>query len=161
MSAEQNFHTVRGYQLLNAEDRVLTPSMEDYLEMIYRICAEAGFARVNQLADRLNVRPSSATKVVQKLSELGLVTYEKYGTIGLSKQGKELGKFLLQRHEIIQEFLHNLGIEEMLLKDTELIEHDVSRSTLEFIKIFNEFFAEHPQIKTRYDQYRMQRQKKP
>lgn len=50
-----------------------------------------------------------------------------------------------------------MGIEEMLLKDTELIEHDVSRSTLEFIKIFNEFFVEHPQIKTRYDQYRMQR----
>ena len=76
MSTDQQFHTVRGYQLLNAEGRVLTSGMEDYLEMIYRICLEAGFVRISQLAERLSVRPSSATKVVQKLSDLGLVDYE-------------------------------------------------------------------------------------
>lgn len=159
VSIEEDFHTVRGYQLLSDEKKVLTSSMEDYLEMIYRISREEGEVRVNQLAERLNVRPSSATKVVQKLSKLGLVTYEKYGAVGLSRQGKVLGEFLLQRHEVIQEFLQNLGIEEMLLKDTELIEHDVSHSTLEYIKIFNQFFAEHPQIKNRYDQYRREKLK--
>ncbi|HHX01348.1 MAG TPA: MarR family transcriptional regulator [Firmicutes bacterium] len=153
MGVDQQFHTVRGYQLLNAEGKVLTSGMEDYLEMIYRICQETGFVRVNQLAERLNVRPSSATKVVQRLSELGLVEYEKYGSISLSEQGKHLGEFLLSRHKTIQEFLGNLGITEMLLQDTELIEHDVSHSTLEYIKLFNQFFMDYPEIKKRYQQY--------
>ena len=30
------FHTVRGYQLLEQNKSVLTSAMEDYLEMIYR-----------------------------------------------------------------------------------------------------------------------------
>ena len=61
--------------MLNSEDKILTSSLEDYLEMIYRICLEDGYARINQLADKLNVRPSSTTKVVQKLCELKLVDY--------------------------------------------------------------------------------------
>lgn len=153
MSTDQQFHTVRGYQLLNAEGRVLTSGMEDYLEMIYRICLEAGFVRISQLAERLSVRPSSATKVVQKLSDLGLVDYEKYGRITLTEHGGHLGEFLYARHKTIQEFLGNLGITERLLQDTELIEHDVSYSTLEYIQVFNQFFADYPEIKEHYFDY--------
>ncbi|HOC09946.1 MAG TPA: DtxR family transcriptional regulator, partial [Bacillota bacterium] len=59
MNNEREFRTVRGYQILDAESKALTASMEDYLEMIYRTCGEEGYARVNRLAERLNVRPSS------------------------------------------------------------------------------------------------------
>ena len=69
MKTNKEFHTVRGYQMLSSESKVLTSSMEDYLEMIYRIYLDDGYARINQLADKLNVRPSSTT--VQKLYELG------------------------------------------------------------------------------------------
>jgi len=31
------FHTVRGYQLIEQEKKLLTSAMEDYLEMIFRI----------------------------------------------------------------------------------------------------------------------------
>ena len=51
VSIEEDFHTVRGYQLLSAEKKVLTSSMEDYLEMIYRISREEGEVRVNQSAN--------------------------------------------------------------------------------------------------------------
>jgi DtxR family Mn-dependent transcriptional regulator len=130
LKKERGFYTVRGYQMLNAENKTLTSSMEDYLEMICRTCREEGYVRVNQLAEMLNVRPSSTTKVIQKLNALGLVDYQKYGIIQPTEEGKAIGDFLLKRHEIIEEFLGILGIEETRLKDTEMIEHDVSLNTL-------------------------------
>lgn len=155
MKIDREFHTVRGYQMLNSEDKILTSSLEDYLEMIYRICLEDGYARINQLADKLNVRPSSTTKVVQKLCELKLVDYQRYSIIQLTEEGKEIGEFLLKRHEIIQEFLKNLGIEQTLLKDTELIEHDVSLSTLQSIYILNKFLSQNPEVKKQYEAFRI------
>ena len=154
MKTSKGFYTVRGYQMLNAENRLLTSSMEDYLEMIYRICIEEEYVRIKQLAYRLHVRPSSATKVVQKLGELDLVDYEKYGAIKLTEAGREVGEFLLKRHEIIQEFLKNLGIEETLLKDTELIEHDISLSTLQSMESFNQFLSYNEYIKEQYKVFR-------
>jgi len=151
---EKEFHTVRGYQILNAEDKLLTSSMEDYLEMIYRICLEEGYIRINQLAEKLNVRPSSATKVVKKLRELGLVDYQRYGIVQLTKEGEDIGAFLLKRHIIIEEFLRNLGIEETLLKDTEMIEHDVSINTLGSIHVLNQFFIKNPDIVERYKSFK-------
>lgn len=154
MQKNKDFYTVRGYQMLNSENKLLTSSMEDYLEMIYRICLEEGYVRINQLALKLNVRPSSTTKIVQRLSELNLVDYKRYGIIKLTDEGKELGEYLLKRHEIIQEFLKNLGIEETLLRDTELIEHDVSSKTLQCIYLYNEFLTDNPDIKSKYEDYR-------
>ena len=154
MKINKEFHTVRGYQMLNSESKILTSSMEDYLEMIYRTCLDDGYARINQLADRLNVRPSSTTKVVQKLYQLGLVDYQRYGIIKLTDDGKTLGEFLLKRHEIIEEFLRNLGVGETLLKDTELIEHDVSLSALQSIDCFNKFLSDNPQVKLHYIAFR-------
>ena len=154
MKKEREFHTVRGYQMLNAENKLLTSSMEDYLEMIYRTCMEEEYVRTNQLAEKLNVRPSSTTKVIQKLRELGLVDYQKYGIIKLTEEGKDIGDFLLKRHEIIEEFLKNLGIEETRLKDTEMIEHDVSLNTLQNICILNKFLSNNPDVRKEYEIYR-------
>ena len=155
MKTNREFHTVRGYQMLNSESKVLTSSMEDYLEMIYRICSEDGYARINQLADKLNVRPSSTTKVVQRLCELDLVDYQRYGISQLTKDGKSIVEFLLERHEIIEEFLRNIGVKDTLLKDTELIEHDVSLSALEAIDSLNKFLSENSQVKKQYETYRL------
>ncbi|WP_425449129.1 metal-dependent transcriptional regulator [Dethiothermospora halolimnae] len=154
MKKERIFHTARGYQMLNSENKLLTPSMEDYLEMIYRVCLEEGYIRVNQLAARLNVRPPSVTKVVKKLKNLGLVEYEKYGVVKLTEEGKELGQFLLRRHGIIEEFLKKLGIEKTLLRDTEMIEHDVSINTLKSIHILNKFLDENPDVIKKYKKFK-------
>ena len=141
MKKKDEFYTVRGYEMINAEKKLLTSSMEDYLEMIYRISKRDGYVRMNQLAKKLNVRPSSATKIIQKLSSLGMVDYEKYGVIQLTEEGKKLGRFLLKRHNIIEEFLKQLGIEETLLKETEMIEHHISFNTLQSIHILNDFYS--------------------
>ncbi len=154
MKGKDEFYTVRGYRMINAEKELLTSSMEDYLEMIYRISKKEDYIRMNQLAKKLNVRPSSATKIVQKLKDLGMVDYKKYGIIQLTEEGEKVGRFLLKRHNIIDEFLKNIGVEDNRLKDTEMIEHGVSLSTLENIHILNKFLLDNPDIMERFEKFK-------
>ncbi len=148
MQKDKEFYTVRGYQIKNKSQ--LTTTMEDHLEMIYRICIDEDYARINQLATKLNIKPSSATKIVGKLVKHGLVDYQKYGIIKLTKEGLIVGKFLLTRHKIIEKFLINIDIEDLLLKDTEMMEHFISYNTLKNIYILNEFFISQPHILEQY-----------
>lgn len=148
------FHTVRGYQLLKQEEKLLTSAMEDYLEMIYRNIQKERYMRINTLSELLNVKPSSATKMVQKLTELGLLDYKKYGIIFLTESGRELGEFLLERHNIIEKFLESMGINENLLIETELIEHTVSANTLKSIEQLNKFFETHPEVLKEFEKFK-------
>jgi Mn-dependent DtxR family transcriptional regulator len=148
------FHTVRGYELLEQNHKLLTSAMEDYLEMIYRHSMQDGYMRLNKLAELLNVRASSASKMVQKLGESGLLKYEKYGLIILTATGREIGAFLLQRHRIVEEFLRFLGCDEDLLVQTELIEHHITSSTLNSIDILNQFFIKHQDIAEQFRKYK-------
>ncbi|WP_330680629.1 iron dependent repressor, metal binding and dimerization domain protein [Vallitalea longa] len=124
--------------------------MEDYLEMIYRICKEENYVRMNQLANRLNVRPSSSTKLVQKLSSIDLVNYKKYGLISLTKKGEEIGKFLYHRHNVIEKFLRLIGVKHNLLKDTELMEHYIKPRVLKNIEHLNYFFEDNSEVLEKY-----------
>lgn len=154
MNENREFHTVRGYQLLEQEKRVLTSSMEDYLEMIYRNSLEAGSMRINTLSELLNVRPSSTTKMVQKLTKAGMVDYQKYGIIFLTEKGKSIGEFLYNRHNIIEAFLECIGISENAFVETELIEHNISPRTLQNINLFNHFIKENPDFKERFEKFK-------
>ena len=118
-------------EYMKREDNSLTASLEDYLEMIYRLSLDTGFIRINELADALNVQPSSVTKAVQKLAEQHLVDYERYGIVILNEPGKVIGKTLLKRHNMIKDFLKLIGVaDENLLKETEKIEHTISDKTV-------------------------------
>ncbi|ADD03247.1 iron (metal) dependent repressor, DtxR family [Thermoanaerobacter italicus Ab9] len=147
---KDRFYTVRGYQIHFQKKKQLTPAMEDYIEMIYRESLKSPYTRVNLLSELLNVKAPSTTKMLQKLKEFGLVEYKKYGVVGLTEKGKEMGKFLLDRHSTVEEFLKNLGVKERLLEQTELIEHNISIETLEKMRKFNRFLKENPEIKEKY-----------
>jgi len=92
---------------------------------------EKGYARVSDIASSLSVQPSSVTKMIQKLDEKQLVTYEKYRGIVLTAKGEQLGRLMKQRHKRLEEFLRILGIgEETIQNDVEGIEHHVSPATM-------------------------------
>ena len=150
MEEPSKFHTVRGYQLLSHNKDLLTSAMEDYLEMIYRSSLVEGYMRINTISELLNVAAPSATKMVQKLTKVGLIDYKRYGIIFLTENGREIGKFLLDRHNIIEEFLGNLGVKEDLLVETELIEHSISATTLTKISLFNKFIVQNSEISKKY-----------
>jgi len=149
---DKEFYTFREY--MKKDEYLLTASMEDYLEMIYRLSRDTGFTRINDLAAALNVQPPSATKMVQKLANLGAVNYEKYGMILLSKKGEEMGGVLLERHQIVEDFLNLLGITEGVLEETEKIEHTISTGTLRSMEDFVEFFKDRPFVIEEFELYR-------
>lgn len=121
--------------------------------MIYRNSLSENYMRINTISELLNVAAPSATKMVQRLTKLGLLDYKKYGIIFLTENGREIGKFLLERHNIIEVFLKNLGVQEDLLIETELIEHNISASTLANINLFNKFLIQNPEIAKKYHEY--------
>jgi len=153
-NVEKDFHTVRGYENINLTRKLLTPSMEDYLEMIYRCSIEEDVVRLNKIAQMLNVRDSSASKMMKKLGELAFIKYEKYRVIILTEQGKNIGKYLLERHNIIKGFLEYLGGKEEVLQETELIEHILSNKTVENIYMLNMFFKENLDILEKYKKFK-------
>lgn len=136
-----------------SREKGLTSAMEDYLEMIYRSCSGGGYIRVSALSGLLNVAAPSVTKMVQNLSRAGLVDYRRYEFISLTPKGREMGEYLLRRHTIIETFLKNLGVSESLLADTELIEHDISVTTLQRFDCFNRFLASNPGVLRSYEDF--------
>lgn len=131
------YYTLRGYKIKNEE--VLSSSMEDYIEMIYRISFSSDEIRVNELSEALNVQPPSTTKMIKRLSSEGYVYYEKYGLIKLTDKGNDIGAYLLKRHKTIYEFLKVIGIENDLLEQTEKLEHAINENTLNRLKELTDF----------------------
>lgn len=80
------FFTQKGYELQNQEE--LSASMEDYLEMIYRMLQESQCVRIHALAKQLHVKPSSASKMVTALKEKGYIEFEHYGYLTATKKGR-------------------------------------------------------------------------
>jgi Mn-dependent DtxR family transcriptional regulator len=148
-----DFRTVRGYQLANRQEGLLTPALEDYLEMAYRICRKNTYARVGQLSELLNVKPSSASKMIFKLARLGYIEYDRYGVILMTGAGNELGAYLLSRHETVEKFLRLIGSGNFL-EETELVEHTLSPETVQKLRTLLDFFREHPSVMKQYDEYR-------
>lgn len=144
LGRKELFFTFREY--MKKDDDKLTASMEDYLEMIYRLSVEKGYTRTNDLAAALNVQPPSTTRMIQKMSELKLVNYEKYGIITLSLKGKTIGEALLHRHLMVEEFLELIGITRNILEETEKIEHTISVDTLQRLAGLTAFLKNNPQI---------------
>lgn len=123
-----------------------TPSMEDYLERIYFLIDEKGYARVSDIAEGLEVHPSSVTKMIQKLDKDDYLIYEKYRGLVLTSKGKKMGKRLLDRHHMLEDFLGAIGVmEENIYKDVEGIEHHLSWDSITCIESLMEYFRRHPE----------------
>ncbi len=150
------FYTVRGYELIDHSGKTLSSSMEDYLEMIYRLTSSKGYTRISDLAIALNVQPPSASKMVQKLADLAYLHYQKYGLIELSNTGKLLGEYLLYRHNIIEKFLRMLGVVEGILEETEKIEHNLSKETVNKINCLLNFFEGNSDIQEKFRNFQQE-----
>ncbi|SER16399.1 iron (metal) dependent repressor, DtxR family [Gracilibacillus ureilyticus] len=120
-----------------------TPTMEDYIEQIYLLIETKGYARVSAIAEALQVQPSSVTKMVQKLDKDEYLNYEKYQGLVLTPKGKRMGKRLVYRHELLEQFLRLIGVnEENIYTDVEGIEHHLSWNSIDRIGDLVQFLEE-------------------
>ncbi|MDO7787811.1 metal-dependent transcriptional regulator [Desulforamulus aquiferis] len=123
---------------------MLSPSLEDYLEEIYRISQSGETIRVTDIAACLNVSLPSVTRALQKLDECNYINYRRYREIVLTNKGKELGHFLVERNRIIREFLQLLGSQCDFEAEAEAMEHYLSVPTITAITKFVKFSKHNP-----------------
>jgi len=118
----------------------LSKSLEDYIEAIYIIKTEKEVVRLKDLSKKLNVKLPSANQAIKKLANKGLVIYEKYDFIRLTKDGEKIGKSIYKRHTILFKFLNGiLGVNKKTAsREACLIEHDLSPSTMNKLMKFVE-----------------------
>ena len=129
-----------------------TPSMEDHIEQIYLLIENKGYARVSDIAEALSVLPSSVTKMVQKLDKDGYLIYEKYRGLTLTVKGEKLGKRLVQRHELLEQFLRLIGVDEdKIYQDVEGIEHHLSWNSIDRIADLVQLMEEEPEVVTKLE----------
>ena len=131
--------------------RSYTASLEDYLEAIYLISLEGRRVRVTDLAGRLRVKKASVSEALIRLSKRGLIKHKRYGMVTLTAKGKLIAEKIYRRHRIFRRFLEEvLGVDgKTAERDACLIEHAVSRQTLEKIeKFMNQYLMEKGESKT-------------
>ena len=86
----------------------LSYSQEDYLEEIYNQVLKYGFAKVTGISEALNVKKASVTAALNLLSEKKLINYTPYSSITLTNQGEGLAKKILDRHNSMAAFFHEI-----------------------------------------------------
>ncbi|MFU1795830.1 metal-dependent transcriptional regulator [Paenibacillus azoreducens] len=126
---------------------MLTRAQSHCLEQIYLLSQKDGVARARDIAQNLDVGPSTITKTLQKLDQMDLIVYNKYEYIVLTPKGELVGEKIALKHEILQQFMLLLEIDpENAHTEVERIEHYVSDSTVERIKELVQFFNSNPSI---------------
>ncbi|MGE4286414.1 MAG: metal-dependent transcriptional regulator [Phycisphaerae bacterium] len=91
----------------------LTSGLEDYLEAVYMLQLDKGFARVKDIAEMLGVRAPSVTGAMQSLAERGLINYQPYEYITLTESGSQRASTVAHKHWMLKSFFSEfLRIEE-------------------------------------------------
>lgn len=133
---------------------MLSPSLEDYLEEIYRLASQQQVVRTTDIAHKLKVSLPSVTKAVKKLSRKGYLQYKRYKNIKLTAQGEQLGKFLVTRNRTLQEFLTVIDSNCNKEDEAEAMEHYLSETTVDAITILVDFFKQHPQLQRKFLEFK-------
>jgi len=84
----------------------LSPSEENYLKGIHHLSEFVeGPVTTNSLSDHLKIKPASATDMIRKFAEKGLVEYEKYKGVVLTDKGRKLSLEIIRRQRLWNVFL--------------------------------------------------------
>ena len=105
-------------------------AVEDYAKAIYSLQARAGGEPVasGDVAARLGVTPASASGMVKKLAELGLVDHVPYKGVALTADGERLALEVLRHHRLLELFLADeLGMAwDRVHDEADALEHVIS-----------------------------------
>nr|WP_092071172.1 iron dependent repressor, metal binding and dimerization domain protein [Dendrosporobacter quercicolus]NSL48406.1 MarR family transcriptional regulator [Dendrosporobacter quercicolus DSM 1736]SDM15759.1 iron (metal) dependent repressor, DtxR family [Dendrosporobacter quercicolus] len=129
---------------------MLSPSLEDYLEEIYRLSLTTETVRVTDISRKLRVSTPSVTKAMRRLLAKGFITHQKYGLIGVTEKGRIMGSFLIERNQTLQEFLMLIRVHCDISAEAESIEHYLSNSTIDSFKSLGLFMQNNPDVYKRY-----------
>jgi Mn-dependent DtxR family transcriptional regulator len=82
-----------------------TTSTEDCLEIIAKLAEKEGHAHVSDIARQLGVKKPSVTATLKSLAEKGLVQYESYHPVELTRKGSQIASQVIKKHQTLKCFL--------------------------------------------------------
>ena len=111
-------------------------AVEDYAKAIYALeSREAGAVSTTALANRLGVTAASASGMLKKLGELGLVEHRPYHGVQLTPAGMKVALEVLRHHRLLELYLaESLGVPwDRVHEEAEVLEHVLSEELEELI----------------------------
>jgi DtxR family Mn-dependent transcriptional regulator len=106
-----------------------TEAIEDYAKAIYALsCDREGPVLNGEVAARLGVTPATATSMLKRLGELGLVDYLPYRGVTLTAAGERVALETIRHHRLIEAYLSQaLGMpDDQVHAEAEVLEHHIS-----------------------------------
>lgn len=113
-----------------------TEAIEDYAKAIYALSKQREGAVLNgEVASRLGVAPGTATSMLKKLDEIGLVEHVPYKGVTLTAAGQKVALEVIRHHRLIETYLSQaLGMpDDMVHAEAEVLEHHISEELEELI----------------------------
>jgi DtxR family Mn-dependent transcriptional regulator len=117
-------------------ERRTNEGAENYAKAIYHLQGRgSGAVHTNAVAERLGVTPASASAMLKRLAEEGLVDYEPYHGARLTKRGERVALETIRHHRLIELFLAEvLGMPwDRVHAEAEVLEHHISEELEELI----------------------------
>lgn len=115
----------------------ITAAHQDYLKAIYMLRSQGKEATNAAIAQALGVAPASATNMMRRLADMGLVVYVAYREVTLTPAGEQVALEMVRHHRLIELFLHDiLGIPwDKVHAEAERLEHVISEELEEAIAV--------------------------
>ena len=113
----------------NASSQTLSQAIEDYLKAIYTLAGDQKAASTSAIAKRLKVSSAAVTAMLKRMSEAGLVHYQRRRGVMLTKVGTVLALETIRRHRLLESFFtDHLAMDwHQAHVEAETLEHFISR----------------------------------
>ena len=133
---------------ISVSDSEISSSLEDYLETIYLLVQEQGFARVKDVARARDVKAASVSIALRRLAELALVRYERREYIALTPEGEKVGRRVFSRHRLLTRFFQEvLNMEGKAASEQACaMEHALTDEAMDGMARFFEFLGTCPSV---------------
>jgi DtxR family Mn-dependent transcriptional regulator len=126
----------------------MSSSLEDYLETIYLLVQEQGFARVKDVAKARDVKAASVSIALRKLAEMDMVRYERREYIALTPDGEKAGRRVFSRHRLLTRFFEEvLSMPQPAASEQACaMEHSLTDDAMDRLARFFEFLGGCPTV---------------
>jgi DtxR family transcriptional regulator, Mn-dependent transcriptional regulator len=121
---------------MSSHETTISSAVEDYAKAIYSLERHGDEpVTTNALAARLGVTPASASGMVKRLCELGLVEHQPYRGVSLTDDGRRVALEVMRHHRLLELYLvQSLGVPwDRVHAEAEVLEHVLSEELEELI----------------------------
>lgn len=83
----------------------VSPTIEEYLEAIYKLQEREGSAKTTELAKELKVALGTITNTIESMEKQSLVVHQPYKGVKLTSKGRKIALDVVRRHRLSERLL--------------------------------------------------------